>query len=136
MAAGDTREPFGTSLEYDLGGGFVEFSNVLSITPPTRKRVKIEWKPMNGTHSYTRRKPGTKDMDAFKCVIAREPDIVQTLLTIFDLGLIDWKLTTSDDAEVETFSGFIEEMPSKMELDQLEEIELTIAIDGPSTIAA
>lgn len=121
---------YGTKVEYKVGAGaYVELVDVLELELPTPKVAIAKYQPLRTTR-YKRIKAGTGEISELKITMVH---VAATMLTINNLlfdETLTWKITRSDGVSTEIFSGLIMDLARKVKHDDIDAMEITVAVDN------
>lgn len=127
---------FGTKLEYkDGAGAWTELSDVLDIESPELTIAMAKYKPIKATHRYARRLPASGEMGDMVFTIVWTNAVQTTLLAFAGQTDIQWRITHSDTTSTETFAGHLAKVGRKYQIDEVDVIDIGIAVDGDITFA-
>lgn len=126
---------YGTKVEYKVGAGaYVELSDVLDLEPPTPKVKMAEYQPLRTTR-WKRKKVSTGEVSDLKITMVHVAATFLTLSALLFDETLTWRITRSDTTSTEIFLGHIAELPRKIKVDDIDALEIIVAVDSSITFA-
>jgi hypothetical protein len=123
----------GTALKYQVGsGGFVSLANLVDLAPPDAEVKIAEYQPLTSPSTRQKLSASLNSGDC-KFTLVHGAAMYQTLMGLRGANNLSFVVTFADGTTTQSFNGIIKKIGTPIKLDEVDMIDVEMAVSGDIT---